>query len=130
MIVYIHVFVIHPTINPRNEAMCPSPLIRCIPFLVPPSTFGGYPISYSSCSSLVPLGYYFVALELFPFDCQYIDGHHSQDNSHGLIRNRMESAGYSKDAEPVDCCDLPSSFLDLEGFTPDGYFIREYGDHY
>ena len=35
VIVYLPVFAIHLTINPRNEAMYPSPLSRCIPFLLP-----------------------------------------------------------------------------------------------
>ena len=35
VIVYLPVFEIHPIISLRNEAMCLSPLIRCIPFLLP-----------------------------------------------------------------------------------------------
>ena len=107
--------------------MCSSLLYQM--YSIFPAIFGGYPVS-CSFYSLIPLGYYFVAHRATFFRLPVPRWASSHDDTHGLVKNHAESVAYSKGAEPVDCCDLPSTFLDFEGFTPDGYSIRENGDPY
>ena len=77
VIVDFPVFTVNSVMNLRDETMCPPPLLRCVPLLLP------------LLEAILPYDLFLVPLALH---CQYLNGAHQACDDHTASSDTMRKA--------------------------------------